>query len=281
MWLSVDSLAEKYFGWSPYNYCMQNPINYTDPDGRWVDVEGGTGDNQGTYRYDNGNILFRQKGSEEFVKYEGQMPDFVSKVVGGLNEINSKTEGNKLLQHFSNDKNNVTIQYEKGAADAGFNTNTSDVINIDPDAKNKLPTLDGLKDADFFTTLGHELGRHLDPNTYFKGFGTWTGKGDGEVSRSEIFATHIENMIRAEHGISLRTSYEVALGNKLQPGLDFQTLIIDKLGNSLYFNQLGKQTSDPTFNQKQNVYDNHVGKSKDSGLLFRFNYYKNAKKNAK
>lgn len=32
-WLSVDPLADKYPGWSPYNYTMLNPVRLTDPDG--------------------------------------------------------------------------------------------------------------------------------------------------------------------------------------------------------------------------------------------------------
>jgi RHS repeat-associated protein len=32
-WLSVDPLADKYPGWSPYNYCMNNPLKYVDQDG--------------------------------------------------------------------------------------------------------------------------------------------------------------------------------------------------------------------------------------------------------
>jgi RHS repeat-associated protein len=37
MWLSVDPMADKYPGISPYNYCMWNPVKLVDPDGREID----------------------------------------------------------------------------------------------------------------------------------------------------------------------------------------------------------------------------------------------------
>ena len=33
-WHAVDPLAEKYYSVSPYNYCMNNPMNAIDPDGK-------------------------------------------------------------------------------------------------------------------------------------------------------------------------------------------------------------------------------------------------------
>jgi RHS repeat-associated protein len=34
IWASVDPMAEKYAGWSPYNYVLLNPVRLVDPDGQ-------------------------------------------------------------------------------------------------------------------------------------------------------------------------------------------------------------------------------------------------------
>ena len=37
-WLSVDPLAKKFPEWNPYNFCLNNPILFVDPDGRAPDI---------------------------------------------------------------------------------------------------------------------------------------------------------------------------------------------------------------------------------------------------
>ena len=36
-WTMIDPLWEKYHGWSPYNYTLNNPLSFIDPDGMRVD----------------------------------------------------------------------------------------------------------------------------------------------------------------------------------------------------------------------------------------------------
>ena len=38
-WLSLDPLANKYPGWSNYNFCLGNPILFIDPDGKDVKID--------------------------------------------------------------------------------------------------------------------------------------------------------------------------------------------------------------------------------------------------
>lgn len=37
-WFGLDPLLKKYYGWSPYNYALNNPIRFVDPDGKDVKI---------------------------------------------------------------------------------------------------------------------------------------------------------------------------------------------------------------------------------------------------
>ncbi|MBQ0043484.1 MAG: RHS repeat-associated core domain-containing protein, partial [Bacteroidales bacterium] len=63
-WTTVDPLAEKYPGISPYSYCAGNPINFVDPDGK----------NWYYYVTDNGETKYEY--------YEGQLSSQDLEVLG-------------------------------------------------------------------------------------------------------------------------------------------------------------------------------------------------------
>jgi hypothetical protein len=68
----VDPLAYKYPGWSPYNYCLNNPIKLVDPDGEtpriYIEKNGvghafiTTGEGKNTTVYTYGRYLGGDKG---------------------------------------------------------------------------------------------------------------------------------------------------------------------------------------------------------------------------
>ncbi|MEG0928748.1 hypothetical protein [Chryseobacterium sp.] len=88
-------------------------------------------------------------------------------------------------------------------------------------------------------------------------------------STAEIYGTHVENIVRAEFGLPLRTHYGSIIdgaGNEFPTGAG---RLIDSIGSSIYFNASGNQISPtPGIQDIRNV--------NKAILQNRYNYHINA-----
>ena len=132
--LSVDPMADKYPGISPYAYCAWNPIMLVDPDGRWIRVaKQGSSENVNTFKQmlsksfnnkvninvdDNGylNIGMKkgQKLSEEQQKFYNFLNDKIKETNNGINTT--------LVDNNDPDRNFVLID--------DFNLETIDLSDV-------------------------------------------------------------------------------------------------------------------------------------------------------
>ena len=107
-------MAEKYPGWSPYNYTLNNPVKYIDPDGN------------GVWKPDTKGNLIAEKGdnTRSLAKYLNQTPE----KVGSSYNYNSKNIGTNF-EFSEGDKvivgNNMTrsIKNSNGKTPTGPDSN--------------------------------------------------------------------------------------------------------------------------------------------------------------
>lgn len=111
---------------------------------------------------------------------------------------------------------------------------------MNPNSNVLIPTTDGMKENIPYVSQAHELQHGLDYISGTGDSGVWITvmDKDGEVKNiknTEISATHMENLIRAEHGLPLRTHY-LPDGNSRSAIIDRQT------SRSLYYDCNGNTT---------------------------------------
>ena len=214
--MSIDPKAESFYHISPYTYCAGDPVNLVDPDGKYIVVY----DNRIRYDWQKHN------GSWGLYDYDGNKYSGSNKIINqvgsALNEIMaSGATGYNLIETLSNHREVFQIYNLNDVRSDKYTetcfSNTHIVWNIDtPEA---VPTTDG-PSSNAVINLGHELAhaqykyvlKHDEDIEWFS-VRTWDSKKQQivkkSISISEIHTTHIENVLRANMGLPLRTHYAI------------------------------------------------------------------------
>lgn len=245
----IDRFAEDYAGISPYSYSANNPIRYREVAGDSIKIAVITrGPNNEAVTQ---NLYWGQdaNGNNGFIDiatgnaYQGN-DQLVADVTGALNNlINGGNVGSTLVSDLASDQNNsVQIIGTNGGNGADENSgnwvrwnsaNVNGPPDNDPNNNNQRPSYIG---------LGHELAHIRD---------VWNGGADQtpwynytdangnnqSIPRAEIYSTHIENQLRSENNLPLRTNYTVdPNGNPTGPNILFpntrQSRYYDSNGNN-------------------------------------------------
>jgi len=220
----IDRFAEKYYSMTPYQYGGLDPIKHIDVNGDpiWVainttsiDANGQSNtvtsryyygaDKNGQYGFlDNNRAIY--SGNDAFA---GQL----SKALGDLRSGGATGAG--LVNDLMTSTNNVEI--------ASRSRNSADengtYILWNPTGTSGAPDQNGSNQRPSYIGLGHEMAHIQDVWNGTFNNKTWSTVSlpDGtfkNIKRAEIYATHMENRIRAENGLSLRVSYRIDGGEE-------------------------------------------------------------------
>ncbi|PXV63754.1 RHS repeat-associated protein [Dysgonomonas alginatilytica] len=237
IWISTDPLQEKYPNISSYAYCALNPVKYIDPDGKdiIISLSGGAS----TYNYRGGQLYAERMnprtGRMEESNYIPSAGSFLEGVLNGLNDLKANsTTGSELVSFFESSRANVEITANQSITGTRGNAVELDaqgrpVVYMKNDLTgSNMPTLNGIETSPFWLDLGHELAHAVDH--YFRGpiasnkmdglffseflyvgynaqGGLTSNTYSNVLQRTEIYATFMENKMRSESRLSLRTHY--------------------------------------------------------------------------
>ena len=170
-WLSVDPMADKYPGLSPYAYCAWNPVKLVDPDGRTIWIEDGSGTK---------------------IEYKVNMDPVgdkdASTQIGLLNEMYSTDLGMELLDVLMESNNDYYITNESSNV-----TETCNTTKYGNGAKLKMGGNNDL------LNISHEL---FHAYQYECGSGGATYKNEVEACLFSISLTQTKKGVSANASVS-------------------------------------------------------------------------------
>ncbi len=240
-WLSLDPLSVLYQELSNFSSFANNPILYIDNQGETLVIKNGGV----SAMYFEGKLYTQGADGNYTIPYIAGTNTFVDETFSNIELLNATSTGKSTLLRLS-DKTAEEYTILDGNTEVHRNvygvevargdsyTNSTNTIYFTNKDDNEIPVsyfLPGQTRSPAFIILGHEMGHALGELDYIYNSDIWfyqTTEFIKGYSKSEIYASHIENMLRSENNLPLRTyysSYEVYYS-------DFSTVSTDLLTNN-------------------------------------------------
>jgi RHS repeat-associated protein len=215
-WTAVDPKAEKYFGFSPYNYTLNDPIANVDPNGKEVDVK--VGGQKYIYNEQDGK-LYDKKGNE----YTGDSK-FAAKILTYLNKMNGTTIGNKVLSSMTASSDKFVFKDKVSATGAASFTANGNGHGGTISAGGLMKA--NKDEANNFGSVAHEL---------FHGYQAMNGNTGSSVNQ-EVEAYVYSEAIRKDAGYGLSTDVIGSYGKDTPQGGSFNNSFNKLLSGSTFSN---------------------------------------------
>ena len=227
MWLSVDPMADKYPGISPYAYCAWNPVKLVDPDGRDLDIPDVNDANHQQTKKDILSLV-KEKNRERVTFNED-------------GSVSINREGLSDWQLMEGDKG-LGLLYDMVESEKKFFYETSDdysSVMEDGQTHSMVELQHGVVNAsnngrDSDGGYTHKPKAGYDGHVILAKSGSWRTKRGDNLKPSLLFHELAENYYRTDKGFDYKKAHSEA---------------IKREGVAAYHN-----TSPGTFNQYKVVY---------------------------
>ncbi|SFO40007.1 RHS repeat-associated core domain-containing protein [Paenimyroides ummariense] len=256
---NIDNYAEKFSNMTPYQYAGNTPTYFIDKNGDYIYVwdEG----KRDYLKFENGKLYEQDKNGGYTIETTATSGSFAEVVYQNLMQIYNFTtnagggsggNGRWFLNLFNNNQYNVNIH----RSDYGENGYRHGEINLSGIFPNFFTTENKFQGTDFFIPLTHELAHAFSAQLSFNNFRheVWVDNIPGNNPQAhfdEIFAVFIENMIRSEHNIPLRTHYGTESIQKSSPEKFEELRILEQNENNNF--QLTPKANEILNNYKKSL----------------------------